>query len=246
MYTENGMSKTEKPNCFKEKERIIGMQVTMKSLYWTVKIIYKISNTAPLNIFKKILTKLYTTIYSLWISNHFSNTKATFKYPINDIRGEQYIKLSDGCSFGKFVVITAWDNQNGKKLSPRIWIGANCKFGDFLHLTCINKIEIGNNVLTGKWVTITDNSHGNTDYHSLQVPPSERNWVSKGGVKIEDDVWIGDKATILPGVTIGTGAIIAANSVVTKDIPPYCIAGGNPARIIRQHKILNILNNGES
>lgn len=51
---------------------------------------------------------------------------------------------------------------------------------------------------------------------------------------IGNNVWIGDKATILPNVSIGNGAIIAANSVVTKDVPEYCIVAGNPAKIIKQ------------
>jgi acetyltransferase-like isoleucine patch superfamily enzyme len=53
-------------------------------------------------------------------------------------------------------------------------------------------------------------------------------------VTIEDNVWIGDKATILPNVHIGKGAIIAANAVVTHDVPAYAVAAGNPARIIQK------------
>ena len=56
---------------------------------------------------------------------------------------------------------------------------------------------------------------------------------SKGDIIIKDDVWIGTNAIILSGVTIGQGAIIAAGAVVTKDVPPYAIAGGNPAQIIK-------------
>ena len=56
----------------------------------------------------------------------------------------------------------------------------------------------------------------------------------KGDTVVGNDVWIGQNVTVMPGVHIGDGAIIAANSVVTKDIPPYCIAGGNPCKIIRR------------
>lgn len=87
--------------------------------------------------------------------------------------------------------------------------------------------------MTGKWVTITDNSHGDTDYNSLSIPPIKRPVTSKGPVFIGNNVWIGDKATILPGVTIGDGAVIAANAVVTKDVPPYSVVGGNPVRILK-------------
>ena len=55
----------------------------------------------------------------------------------------------------------------------------------------------------------------------------------KGDTVVGSDVWIGQHVTVMPGVSIGDGAIIAANSVVTRDIPPYCIAGGNPCRVIR-------------
>ena len=56
----------------------------------------------------------------------------------------------------------------------------------------------------------------------------------KGDTVVGNDVWIGQNVTVMPGVRIGDGTIIAANSVVAKDVPPYCIAGGNPCRVIRQ------------
>ena len=89
---------------------------------------------------------------------------------------------------------------------------------------------IGNNLLTGKWVTITDNSHGYTDIVSLHTPPVNRPIVSKGPIIIGNNVWIGDGAKILPGVIIGDGCVVAANAVVTKNILPYSIVGGNPAK----------------
>ena len=97
-------------------------------------------------------------------------------------------------------------------------------------------MTIGDSLLTGKWVTITDNSHGETDKATLEMRPQERPITSKGPVIIGNNVWIGDKATILPGVTVGDGAVIAANAVVTKDVPAYSVVGGNPARVIRSHK----------
>ena len=57
----------------------------------------------------------------------------------------------------------------------------------------------------------------------------------KGDIVVGNDVWLGRENVVMPGVHIGDGAIVAAYSVVTRDIPPYCIAGGNPARLIRQH-----------
>ena len=88
--------------------------------------------------------------------------------------------------------------------------------------------------MLGKNVTISDNSHGHNDYSELKLQPIDRPLCSKGRVHIGKNVWIGDKATILPGVNVGAYSIIGSNSVVTKDIPPYSVACGNPARIVRQ------------
>lgn len=67
-----------------------------------------------------------------------------------------------------------------------------------------------------------------------RVTPQPHEYPFKGDTFVGNDVWIGYKAVIMPGVKIGDGAIIAANSIVTKDIPPYATAGGNPARVIRR------------
>lgn len=149
--------------------------------------------------------------------------------------GEQYISIGNGGRIERGCVLTAWDKTpNGDNHKPSIVIGENASIGEFNHITSTNKIHIGDNLLTGRWVTITDNSHGTTDVESLKICPVMRPVVSKGAVVIGNNVWIGDKATILPGVTIGDGAVIAANSVVTKDVPAYSVVAGNPAKIIKQ------------
>ena len=119
---------------------------------------------------------------------------------------------------------------------PQLTIGNNCSIGEYSHVTCANRVTIGNGVLTGRFILITDNSHGNSSPEECDIAPIARDVCSKGPVEIKDNVWIGDKATILPGVTIGKGAIIAANAVVTKDVPDYAIVAGIPARIVKQIK----------
>ena len=180
-----------------------------------------------------LIKNLRTSLYSLWIRSRYRFGKCKFNYPINLILGSQYFKIGDHTGFGKFAVLTAWDSFEGDFFNPKVSIGENCNFGDYLHMTCINSIKIGNNVLTGRWVTISDNGHGETDYKNLQIPPAKRKLSCKGPLIICDNVWIGDKATILSGVTIGEGSIIAANAVVTKNIPPYSVAAGNPAKVIK-------------
>lgn len=152
----------------------------------------------------------------------------------NQLRGEKYISINDGTSIGQGGILTAWDNYANQSYCPEIVIGTHSYIGEYSHITSINKIVIGNNVLTGRYVYISDNSHGSTDsLEQLDIPPIQRPLVSKGPVVIEDNVWIGDRVCILSGVRIGRGAIIAANSVVTKDVPSYAVVGGVPANIIK-------------
>lgn len=146
--------------------------------------------------------------------------------------GPQYISVGNS-KIGKEAILTAYDNAAGYSFTPKIIIGEDCNIGEFCHITAINSITIGNGVLTGRWVTITDNSHGQTTFEDLQIPPLKRKPFSKVPVVIGNNVWIGDKVTILPGVTIGDGAIIGAGSVVTKDVPAMSIVGGNPAKVIK-------------
>lgn len=159
---------------------------------------------------------------------------------ISELKGASHISIGENSGFGPGLFLTAWNKWVLKKgeqsFSPKISIGSNCRFGAYNHITAINEIRIGDNLLTGKWVTITDNSHGSSDFASLNVPPVERPLISKGTVVIGNNVWIGEKVTILPGVTIGNGVVIGANSVVTKSVPDYCVVAGNPAKIIKQFK----------
>lgn len=114
-----------------------------------------------------------------------------------------------------------------------IIIGNNVTLGEYTHITSLSSIRIGNNVLLGRRVTITDNSHGSSTLADMQKPPLKRDVFSKAGVCIADNVWLGDNVVVLPGVSIGEGSIIGANAVVTKSIPPYCVAVGNPARVVK-------------
>lgn len=115
-------------------------------------------------------------------------------------------------------------------------LGNNISIGEYSHITCAQKMVIGDGLLTGRYVLITDNAHGENLPNELNIPPLERRVCSSGPVTIGRNVWIGDKATILPDVTIGDGAVIAANAVVTKDVPPFSVAAGCPARVIKTVK----------
>lgn len=108
-----------------------------------------------------------------------------------------------------------------------------------LYVTPAEKLTIGNYVSIAPDVTfmLGVNHQLNTvttfPFYSKLIQRSPIDAISKGPIIIEDEVWIGTGAMIFSGVTIGKGAVIAAGAVVTKDVEPYAIVGGNPARLIR-------------
>ena len=164
-------------------------------------------------------------IRTAWLCTMFANCGKNTRFGIiGELRGMDRISIGGNTIFGDWLFLTAWTYYKKQFYTPSISIGSNCSFGAFNHITAIGFISIGNGVLTGKWVTITDNSHGTTDEETLHLQPSLRSLFSKGSVIIGDNVWIGDKATILPGVSIGDGAVVA--------VPPYTVVAGNPARIV--------------
>ena len=182
----------------------------------------------------KLLLNIKNFCYSIWICKQFPSIGQKVRFlGKSTLIGEKYIHIQDKCTFGYGCILTAWDNYGMQKLSPNINIGKDSHFGEYNHITAINSINIGNGVLTGRWVTITDNAHGKSDYNNLCIEPHKRDLYSKGPVVIEDNVWIGDKVSIMPNVRIGKSSIIAANSVITKDVPPFSIVAGIPGKVIK-------------
>ncbi len=109
-------------------------------------------------------------------------------------------------------------------------IGDNCQINENVY---IQSATIGNNVLIAQNVAILAVTH---KFDSLDMPIRQQGSTEPKFVTINDDVWIGRNVVIMPGINIGTGAIIGAGAVVTKDVQPYAIVGGVPAKIIRYRK----------
>lgn len=106
-------------------------------------------------------------------------------------------------------------------------------------LSLVNPITVGNFCSIAKDVTIQEYNHKTDGLSSYNFNKhvfggkAIDDVISKGAIRIGSDVWIGTKCVVLSGVSIGDGAIVAAGSIVTKDVPPFAIVGGNPARVIR-------------
>ena len=162
----------------------------------------------------------------------FSNARI-IRFPFR-VRGRKLIKVGKGFTTGFNCRIDAYTDGNKKEI---IKIGNNVQINDSVHIGAIKNISIGDNVLIASKVFITDHNHGNYSGDSYDSPfsiPQERPLYSKA-VVIEKNVWLGEFVSVLPGVTIGEGSIIGTMSVVNKNIPPFSIAVGSPAKVIKQY-----------
>lgn len=110
-----------------------------------------------------------------------------------------------------------------------ISIGRNTSIGFYSMIYSSESIVIGSDCMIGPFVFIVDSNHGVSKQKKMN---QQKN--STKPIVIKDDVWIGTKSIILQGVTIGEGAVIAAGSVVTKDVKAYKVVAGNPAKIIKE------------
>ena len=108
----------------------------------------------------------------------------------------------------------------------RIEFGDQVDIGEFTHIRANGGLRIGSRVLIAAHVTIT------TREHTVALPRWGK--TTDAPIAIEDDVWIGAGAIVLPGVTIGRGSVVAAGAVVAADVPPFTVVGGVPAKTIKQ------------
>lgn len=111
------------------------------------------------------------------------------------------------------------------QVGENVFINSNCEFQDQ------GGIRIGNNVLIGPNCVFATLNH--------LEDPAKRSGMTPAPIVIEDDVWFGANVCVMPGITIGHGAIVGAGAVVTKDVPPMTIVGGVPAKVLREVRTEN-------
>jgi len=132
------------------------------------------------------------------------------------------ITLSAQASLKDGVILNA--NTGSITIGERSWLGPYCViYGN-------GGVDIGRDVMIAAHTLITSVGH---EHESLDVPMMNQP-LRLAPVRIEDDVWIGARCTLLPGITVGRGAIVGAGSVVTRDVAPWAIVGGVPARVVGQ------------
>jgi len=175
-------------------------------------------------------------LYSQWICQFIGEVGegVSFHKPLKlEGDGMDEVYIGSFNTFQENCVIGCRKHYGNQEFTPNIIIGNHCDFGAYCHITAINRIKIGNGLLTGRFVFIGDNSHGGLSMEEAEIAPGKRNLKSIGEITIGNNVWIGDKVSILGGVSIGDNVIVAANSVVTHDVPSNSMVAGNPAKVLK-------------
>ena len=175
--------------------------------------------------------EVITNIIDLLISKCFFSSVRLIRLPFY-VRGKKYIDFGKQITLGRYCRFDVLGTHESKILS----FGDNVVVGDNVRISCIEKIRIGNNVLIGSRVLIIDNAHGKYDGQDADTPytPPNLRTLQSEPIEVGDNVWIGGNTVILPGVHIGDNVVIGGGSVVTKDIPDWSIAAGNPCKVIRK------------
>lgn len=165
-------------------------------------------------VFAKIMYKCFAV--------YLPGSYAKWNIPFTKIRVWCVCKMCTCVQGGRIYV------GRGAIIDKNVSIGSNSGIGSYCELR--GKVIIGNNVLMASEVVIYTVSHQFMDRKKLII---EQGVTNEAPVVIEDDVWIGRRVMIMPGVTIHKGAVIGAGAVVTKDVPAYALVGGVPAKVIK-------------
>ncbi len=153
-------------------------------------------------------------------------------FPTAALFGERYISIGAGTVIGPYSSLSAGVAPGHvPDHDPVIRIGDRCVIGKGSGIVGHSKIEIGDDVWTGHHVYSTDANHG---YRDTTLPIGVQ-FAAPRPVSIGAGSWLGHGTVVLPGSTIGRNVVVGAGSVVAGDLPDFCVAVGNPARVIRRY-----------
>lgn len=180
--------------------------------------------TAKMSILKKIKRGLFWLFYYLF-ARHLPRSDVKYSFGSRAIRAFVLKQLFKKC--GEKV------NIEPKVIFYNLFESEIGNFSGIGMYSQVGTVKIGNDVMIGTGLIALSSNH---EFNNAEIPMRLQGFQKDRPIIIENDVWIGSRVTILPGVRIATGAVIGAGSVVTKDVPAYGIAAGNPAHIIRYRK----------
>ncbi len=131
-------------------------------------------------------------------------------------------------SLGDYAILKSGATICACNSDATIKIGERTTIGNYTFIFASMDIEVGKDCLIAPFCYLVDSNHGTDKEHNINGQP-----LRSEAISIEDDVWLGARAIVLPGCRVGRGAVVAAGSVVTRDVPAYAIVGGSPARLIK-------------
>lgn len=183
----------------------------------------------------KICNKIRSTIWNCffrWDFYSFGVGIAIIK-PMR-IQGAKWIAIGSNVT----ILNSAWllalnPGSRERNGNPLLSIGDNSSIGHFVHIVAIESVKIGKKVLIADRVYISDNLHS---FDDVEVPIIDQPVKLRGVVEIGDGSWVGENVCII-GARIGRHCVVAANAVVTHDVPDYCVVAGMPARIIKRYDV---------
>lgn len=168
--------------------------------------------------------KRYNNLLYFLIANHLPSSDSRFGAFLKNLR----------CRWAKSIISFCGKNVNIEpncSFDMELKIGNNSGIGRYSEIH--GDVSIGENVMMGPYCLIYSRNHSSS---RTDIPMIQQGFENTKPVVIEDDVWIGGRVIILPGVHVGTGCVIGAGAVVTRDTPPYTIVAGNPAKIKKYRK----------
>ncbi len=177
----------------------------------------------------RISIRLRAKAFSLLISGAFADfgSKTILMYPIR-LKGEERIAIGDHVFIGPGSWLQTLSDAENKSVAMSIGKGSSC--AGACVISAVRSVILEENVLLARNVYISDHIH---KYADRDVPVMAQGLDKILPVLIKRGAWLGQNAVVCPGVTIGVGAVVGANSVVTKSIPDYCVAAGAPARVLK-------------
>ena len=185
---------------------------------------YKLMNKFYYSLNKILFAPYYRVLFGEFGKNSFIKGKIWLTNPEN-------IFIRKYCNIGPYCRLETFSNYGNNITKPKLTIGENSSIQHAVHIYCANSVTLGKGSLIASGCMITDNNHGTKPEEGLYVkqPLKYRETI------IGDDVWLGENVSVLAGSIIGKKSIVRSNSVVIGEIPEYCIASGNPAKIIKKY-----------
>nr|WP_276585322.1 MULTISPECIES: acyltransferase [unclassified Curtobacterium] len=190
----------------------------------------------PLLAVERLLRRAASKAKSSVLSRQLHAPGAVFG-PRSEVRGGRHITFGADFSCGSDLWLEAVASYESRTFRPAIILGAGVSLSNRVHITGIDSIVVGDGCLFGSGVFVSDHNHGSYTESAGSSPatrPAVRPLSPGGPVRIGENVWLGDNVTVLGPVVIGDGAVVAANSVVTRDVEPGTIVGGTPARLLKE------------